>query len=246
MATTANGHSEKGAYKDIARFSTMYSAVVGAPSILAIIRAAFTEWRLTPVFQWIVDGYHQITAQLASYGEPYILLAITWINALLGRHLIINPIWRSVFLLLSIVGVAITRWRWSDLDATLWIRLRGSVRFFVIFVPLALVVAVLAGAVVDVLREMPTGPWSWDTLIFVMVTGGILFIGLDCLLDPIDTRAAVKSDWVASEADRARAAQKLIPLCAFRRFRAFVPGGFRAAIPISFRAAHGRTVGGVI
>jgi hypothetical protein len=47
-------------------FPATYSALVGGPSLLAITQAMFKEWRLTPAFQWIADGYSWLTAQLAS------------------------------------------------------------------------------------------------------------------------------------------------------------------------------------
>src|SRR5262249_38676695 len=116
MSTHANGDydsteelSFQDAIKDIGRFPALYSAVVGAPSKLAIIQAIIKQWRLTPAFQWIVDGYSSITAQLGSYVEPFILPAIAWIHSVLHWPLVLYPHLRPVFLLLSIFIVAVAR-----------------------------------------------------------------------------------------------------------------------------------------
>jgi hypothetical protein len=42
------------ALKDVGWFPTTYSAVVGAPSILAIAQLLFKEWRLTPAHRRLV------------------------------------------------------------------------------------------------------------------------------------------------------------------------------------------------
>ena len=103
-----------GAIKEIGVFPVAFSTLVGGPSVLAMLQSVFKEWRLTPAFQWIVDGYLWITAQLASYVEPLILPAISWINSLFDWHIVLYPHWRPMFLLLLMFSLAWPRAYWID------------------------------------------------------------------------------------------------------------------------------------
>jgi hypothetical protein len=102
------------AIKDIGWFPMTYSAVVGGPTILAIAQTAFKEWRLTPAFQWIVEGYHRLTALMTSYIEPYIVAVFSWIGSVLGVHWSLTPMWQPFILLYSIMLVAISRAWWGS------------------------------------------------------------------------------------------------------------------------------------
>src|SRR5262245_26826642 len=101
------------AIKQLSWFPGSYSTIVGGPSVLSMVQSLFNEWRLTPALQWIIDGYHQLTAQLASYVEPLIIPVISWVNSVLGWHLVLTPIWRPLFLLFSIGIVAAARHYWT-------------------------------------------------------------------------------------------------------------------------------------
>jgi hypothetical protein len=98
------------AIKDLGWMPKLYSTLVSAPSLLSILQAVLKEHRLTPAFQWIVDGYSQLTAVLAAWIEPWLAPVIAWLNTLFGWHIVLNPIWRPVFLLWVLPASAIARW----------------------------------------------------------------------------------------------------------------------------------------
>jgi hypothetical protein len=132
---------QRNATKDIASFPMVYAAVVGAPSLIAIIQTVFDGWRLTPAFQWIIDGYSFVTAQLASYSEPYMLCAITGVNTRLGWNLVLDPIWWPFFLLFFILPIASARGILSTRDYSLRFRLTMATTI-ALLVPVLLVFAI--------------------------------------------------------------------------------------------------------
>jgi hypothetical protein len=145
QSAAGKGQSLWDSISTIGWFTTMYLGVVGAPSILEIAQAVFKPWRLTPAFQWIVDGYHQLTAVVASYVEPFFVPAIARINSVLDWHLVLDPIWRPVFLLMSIIAVAAARTSWIRRERPLVVRFRTSVINLIGSVPIALAVAMVVG-----------------------------------------------------------------------------------------------------
>lgn len=93
------------AINDLGWAFLLFATVVGAPSVLQIGQYAFPTFRLTPYFQWVVDGWHQITDLMAAMLEPSIQPAIDWLNRLLDLNVVLNPVWRPLFAL-SIAFVA--------------------------------------------------------------------------------------------------------------------------------------------
>jgi hypothetical protein len=174
--------SQRNATKDITWLPAMYAAVVGAPSLMAIIQTVFEAWRLTPAFQWIVDGYSFITAQLASYSEPYILLAIIWINTRLGWHLVLDPIWRPFFLLFFILPVASSRGILGARDYSLRFRLTLATTVLLL-VPVLLVGAIEMSSTASKL-ELPV-----KRTVHLVVAANVFFCALGFLTaNPVSRR----------------------------------------------------------
>jgi hypothetical protein len=96
------------ALKDVSWFPAIFSTIVGAPSLLSLLEMV-RDYRLSAAFQWIVDGYHRITAVMARVIEPLVTTAIAWINAQLGWHLVLYPHWRPLFLLTMVLIVGAAR-----------------------------------------------------------------------------------------------------------------------------------------
>lgn len=84
---------------DLGWFYGLFSAIVGAPSILALLQMVFVEHTLEPALQWIVDGYSRIVGILAAYLEPLLRPILDWINAELNWTLALQPHWTALFVL---------------------------------------------------------------------------------------------------------------------------------------------------
>lgn len=67
----------------------------------------------TPAFQWIIGGYHKLTALKGSIIEPVIAPAIAWVKSVFDWHLVLDPIWRPLFLLFLTSLIAAARSAWS-------------------------------------------------------------------------------------------------------------------------------------
>ena len=102
---------------DLGWFTALFSTVVGGPSILSLFQTVFVEQRLIDAFQWIVDGYNGITATLGAWLEPAILPIISWLNGMMAVELTLQPHWRAVFVLTSVVVIGYARRIWRDGEA---------------------------------------------------------------------------------------------------------------------------------
>jgi hypothetical protein len=76
----------------------------------------FVDRRLIDALQWIVDGYNDITSKLSAKLEPLIEPVISWLNGALSLNMELQPHWRAVFVLTSvlIIGYARRIWRGGE------------------------------------------------------------------------------------------------------------------------------------
>jgi hypothetical protein len=100
--------------KDLGWFPTLLSTLIGATSLFSIFEMAFKDFRLNATLLWIVDGYNRLTAVMEHIIQPYILPAIVWINAQFGWRLVLDPIWRPIFLIVIIPILALARIDWRE------------------------------------------------------------------------------------------------------------------------------------
>lgn len=91
------------AIKDLGWFSKLYILIVGGPSLLQIGQYAFPHFRLTPFFQWIPDSWRQLTDFMGDVVEPWLMPAIYWLGDLLSLDLNIDPSWRSLLALMTVI-----------------------------------------------------------------------------------------------------------------------------------------------
>lgn len=91
------------AIRDLSWFSRLCILFVGAPSLLQIGQYAFPHFRLTPFFQWIPDGWRQLTDFMGGVLEPWVMPAINRLSDVLHLDLNIDPSWRSLFALMTVI-----------------------------------------------------------------------------------------------------------------------------------------------
>jgi hypothetical protein len=126
---------------DFGGFRALFSAVIGAPSLLSLLELV-TEYRLSPALQWIVDGYHWLTAVMALAVEPLVVPLIAIINSGTGWRLTLYPHWRPLFLLMMVFFIGTLRAAFRD------VRINGRVAFrWVLIIVVILISALLAGLV---------------------------------------------------------------------------------------------------
>ncbi len=133
MTKAQEGHGQREltpweALKDLGWFFGLFSAVVGAPSVLSILQHVFVEHKLDKAFQWIVDGYNDLMAVLGAVAEPWFLPAISWLGGLLRLDLELVPVWRPLFALamVAVGGFARNTWKRGQFRASILVLLIGG------------------------------------------------------------------------------------------------------------------------
>ena len=96
---TQDQSAQKTAAKDIGYFWVLFSAVVGAPSLLVILESVFVQHRLVEALQWIPDGWNGVTAVLGAIVEPLAKPLIDALNEQFSLDLTLDPLWRPLFAL---------------------------------------------------------------------------------------------------------------------------------------------------
>jgi hypothetical protein len=143
--------------KNLGWFPLLFATVVGAPSILSILEMAL-DFRLVGSFQWIVDGYNQLTAIMARLVEPLVLPVIAWINELFGWRLKLYPHWRPMFLLMAILLLPLAP--------------KQIPSFRKLLATLTFLLPAMAGAILAGLVPID-GPWYFQGLIVIAPIAGI-------------------------------------------------------------------------
>lgn len=89
-------------------------AGIGGFSVLSIAEdLVFARpLELVAPLQWVFEGYERVVTLVAAVVEPPARFALAEVNARLGLDLHLAPHWRSLFVLLAILGISI--WRVSD------------------------------------------------------------------------------------------------------------------------------------
>lgn len=100
------------AARDFGWFFGLFTALVGAPSILSIHQFIFIDFRLARLFQWIVDGYNSLLVLFSALVEPLFAPVIVWLNDLFDWNLSLHPHWRPLFLLSTILTLSTARMLW--------------------------------------------------------------------------------------------------------------------------------------
>jgi hypothetical protein len=96
------------ALRDIGWIPLLFSTIVGAPSILALLQMAL-QFDLTSSLRWIVQGYNALTEMMGRVFEPLILPVVRLVGTLLKIDLSLYPHWRPLFLMGMVVATSITR-----------------------------------------------------------------------------------------------------------------------------------------
>jgi hypothetical protein len=102
------------ALNDLGFFYTLFNTLVSGPSVLSLLQMVFIDYRFVEALQWIVDGYNDITAVIGSVIEPLVAPAIAWINALFDWRLDLQPHWRPLFLLGTMLAIGWARMTWKS------------------------------------------------------------------------------------------------------------------------------------
>lgn len=109
---SAEAVSLKSALQEFGFFYALFTFIVSGPSVLALLQMV-VERRLTDALQWIVDGYNDISAAVAGAVEPLLAPIIAWLSEVIGWRLELQPYWRPLFILATmlVIGWARTAWR---------------------------------------------------------------------------------------------------------------------------------------
>lgn len=169
--------------KELGWFFGIYMAVVGGPSMLQIGQFAFPHFRLTPFFQWIVDGWRNLSNALNAVIAPIIQPAIDWLAGALNLHLTLDPVWTALFSLMSVLIVGTLRHAWaSNWMHTLTI---GAVAMLVAFV----------GSIAAGVAAAHGGMIAQGLVAFAMSTAILLCYLLVRLTSTPDTKSAGRILW---------------------------------------------------
>lgn len=153
-------------FKDLGWFFWTFALLVAGPSVLSIMQAVFVEHQLIAALQWIVDGYNGIIGVIGAAFEPLIQPAIDWINARLNLQLTLQPHWKPLFVLVTILTGTIIR-----------LSLGMKSNFVLLFSMTLATIGTLLGAIVAGLAPL-TGGWWVQGLAAAAPAAGLLSGGL--------------------------------------------------------------------
>ncbi|MEZ5955899.1 MAG: hypothetical protein R3C27_01620 [Hyphomonadaceae bacterium] len=135
-------------FKDLGWFFWTFALVVAGPSVLSIMQAVFVEHQLIAALQWIVDGYNGIFEVLGSVFEPLVQPLIDWVNAKLRLALELQPHWKPLFVLVTMLTGTIVR-----------LSLTAKSNFITLFSMTMATIGTLVGAIVAGLAPLTGGWW---------------------------------------------------------------------------------------
>jgi hypothetical protein len=101
----------KQAIDDLGWFWGVFTSLVNAPSLLALLQMVF-ELRFVDAVQWIVDGYTDIVGWIGATLEPFLLPLIERLNLLFGWSFELQPQWRPLLLVALIPATSLARQAW--------------------------------------------------------------------------------------------------------------------------------------
>jgi hypothetical protein len=95
---------------------------LGGLSMIDILEKAIIQrdLHLTTPFEIVLGGYRRITALLATAVEPMLQPIISWLGGVLHWRLVLQPHWRSFFVVGLIVAMGFMRTQGGDVNALRW------------------------------------------------------------------------------------------------------------------------------
>ncbi|MEM6535988.1 MAG: hypothetical protein AAF613_10145 [Pseudomonadota bacterium] len=102
------------AAKDLGFVFWLFTAFIGAPSIVSLMQTVFIDFQLSSLFQWVVDGYRQLLGVIASVLNPVANVLLNSFNGLLNLELTLQDHWQPLFVVLTLFISANTRSLWDD------------------------------------------------------------------------------------------------------------------------------------
>ena len=102
------------AVKDLGFVFWLFTALVGAPSIVSLMQTVFLDFQLSSLVQWVIDGYRQLLGVIAGALNPLANLVLGAFNGLLSVELKLQDHWQPLFIVLSLFISANTRSLWDD------------------------------------------------------------------------------------------------------------------------------------
>lgn len=145
----------------------LFTTVVGAPSVLAILEMTIDGFRLSSAFQWIVDGYHRLTAIMSRLVEPLVAPAIEWLSNWIKVELTLHEHWRPIFLIGLLVATGFMRNEWIK-GRRINTFIAGGVMAF----------GILFGSIVAGLVPLNGGWWAQGLIAALPIVGLWLMIGI--------------------------------------------------------------------
>lgn len=153
------------AIRDLGFVSGLFMALVGAPSVISLTQTLLTDFRLSTLLQWIIDGYNDLLKTLSLGLEPVLRAVLEAARDLLALDVTLHPYWRPLFVLALIFISANTRTLWGDGK-------RAAAVIFAAFCALsALIGSVIAGAV-------PAEAAAWEHAATAALFVFLLFFGM--------------------------------------------------------------------
>lgn len=134
-------HTLKDGADDVGWVFGIFVSLAGAPPVLSILQSIFADLDLTPLFQWIVNGYDTAMAAVGGVIEPLFQPLLDWISQQLHWSLEIRPYWRPLFAIAVIFVLAIVRASWRNNERIM------AVLIAAVFLPFALMGALGVGLV---------------------------------------------------------------------------------------------------
>lgn len=102
--------AEKERWKLLLWWPTVFSALVGAPSILQTLQKDLSWYSLSYPFKWLTDGYQEIEAVVETLLLPLLLNGIGFIEKWTGLSFTLQASWKTHFIVFMLIFGAYTRW----------------------------------------------------------------------------------------------------------------------------------------
>jgi hypothetical protein len=152
----------KQAIDDLGWFWGVFTSLVNAPSLLALLQMVF-EYRFVEALQWIVDGYTEIIGWVGAALEPILLPLIEQLNVIFGWSLELQPQWRPLLLVALIPATSLARqaWRSSSKDD--------------VIEPLAIGVGAIMGVVAAAVVPLDGRWWTQGLMAALPIGAALLF-----------------------------------------------------------------------
>lgn len=112
-SSTSDKVTLREAFADLGWFWLVFTAIVGGPSLLALLQTVFIDHRLVDALQWIVDGYNAILTVLGGALEPHLRALVDAIGRLFNWEIRLHPHWRPLLVLAVLFPSSVCRSYWK-------------------------------------------------------------------------------------------------------------------------------------